>query len=75
MDCIIFDYSKLRGRIVEILGNQRKLASELNISLTQLSKKLNNKSRFTTNDIIVIKDVLKIPTQEIGTYFFTQKVS
>lgn len=70
-----FDYSKLRGRIVEILGNQNELASRLGISLVSLSRKLNNKVRFSTDDIITIAEVLKIPDTEIGIYFFTLKVS
>ena len=70
-----FDYSKLRGRIVEILGNQNELASILGISLVSLSRKLNNKVRFSTDDIITIAEVLKIPDTEIGIYFFTLKVS
>lgn len=70
-----FDYSKLRGRIVEILGNQNELASRLGISLVSLSRKLNNKVRFSTDDIITIAEVLKIPDAEIGIYFFTLKVS
>lgn len=71
----IFDYRKLRGRIVEMLGNQNKLASMLGISLVSLSRKLNNKVRFSTDDIIVISDILEIPVTEIGVYFFTLKVS
>lgn len=75
MQSPIFDYSKLRGRIVEILGNQNELASRLGISLVSLSRKLNNRVRFSVDDIITIVDVLKIPATEIGTYFFTLKVS
>lgn len=75
MQSLIFDYSKLRGRIVEILGNQDELASRLGISLVSLSRKLNNRVRFSVDDIITIADVLKIPVTEIGIYFFTLKVS
>ena len=71
----IFDYSKLRGRIVEILGNQNELASRLGISLVSLSRKLNNRVRFSVDDILTIVDILKIPVTEIGIYFFTLKVS
>lgn len=69
-----FDYSKLRGRIVEKLGSQRKLADRLGISKTVFSQKMTGNIRFTTDDITKISSILDIPSAEIGVYFFTPKV-
>lgn len=74
MEKVFFDFRKLRGRIVEILGNQNVLADKLGVSNVSLSRKLNNKSRFSSDDVIVISNILGIPNDEIGTYFFNQKV-
>ena len=74
MEKVFFDFQKLRGRIVEILGNQNILANKLGVSNVSLSRKLNNKSRFSPDDVIIISDILKIHKDEIGVYFFNQKV-
>ena len=69
-----FDYSKLRGKIVEKYGNQSNFASALGISENTLSLKMNNKVRFTTDDITTISRLLEINAGEIGRYFFALKV-
>lgn len=71
---IEFDYSKLRGRIVEVLGSIGKLAEEMGISIVALSRKLNNKTDFSTCDILLICQILDIPKEEIGSYFYLEKV-
>lgn len=69
-----FEYSKLRGKIVEKYGSQLEFAKALSISENTLSLKLNNKVRFTSDDIIHISDLLDIDKTEVGSYFFTSKV-
>lgn len=69
-----FDFSKLKGRIVEKYGSQAEFAKAFGISENSLSLKMNNKSRFTSDDIIKIADMLDIPQIDVGSYFFTQKV-
>lgn len=69
-----FEYSKLRGKIVEKYGSQQEFAKALSISENTLSLKLNNKVRFTSDDIIQISDLLDIDKNEVGIYFFTSKV-
>ena len=73
---IEFDFSKLRGRIKEKLGNEAKFAEKIDISTASLSAKFNNKSDFTATEIIRAceKDVLDIPLSEIGPNFFTKKL-
>ncbi len=69
-----FDYRKLRGRIVEIYGSQAKFVNDFGLSGTAFSRKLNNKVRFSVDDIVKIVMLLSIPINEIGEYFFTVKV-
>lgn len=69
-----FDYSKLRGRIVEKYNSQTAFTKAFGVSENTLSLKLNNKIRFTTDDIIKISKMLEIPKNEIGQYFFTPEV-
>lgn len=72
---MIFDYRKLRGKIVEIYGSQTAFVKEFGVSENTFSMKVNNKVRFSANDIIKICRMLDIPKNEIGEYFFTPKVS
>lgn len=69
-----FDYSKLKGRIVEKVGSQREMADRLGISKTVFYQKMTGNVRFTTDDISKISSILNIPSSEIGIYFFTPKI-
>lgn len=71
-----YDYSKLRGRITEKLGNLKKYAELLNLSDTAISNKLKNKTAFSQDEILksMQKEVLDIPQEDVALYFFTQKV-
>lgn len=74
MEKIIFDYSKLRGRIKEYYENETKFSKIISSSPASLSAKLNNKTYFKPTDIVKILDVLEIPDEEVKLYFFNQKV-
>ena len=69
-----FDYSKLLGRIKEYGFTQERIASEVGMSVSTLSFKLNNKASFSQKEIIKICYLLEIEFAEIGVYFFTIKV-
>lgn len=69
-----FDYSKLRGRIKERIGNQRNFASLLNVSHVTLSAKLNNKVGWSQKEMIAACIILDNGTHNILEYFFTKKV-
>lgn len=69
-----FDFSKLRGRIVEHYGTLAAFAKAYGISENSLSLKMNNKTKFSSGDIIKISDMLEIKKDEIGDYFFKTKV-
>lgn len=69
-----FNYDKLRGRIVEKYGSQSAFAESFGVSKNTFSLKMNNKVRFTTEDITRITQMLDIPENDIGEYFFTVAV-
>ena len=68
-----YDYSKLRGRIIEKFGTIGNFQKHLNISNVVLSKKMNNRVRLSHDDITQWADLLEIPLEQIGVYFFTRK--
>lgn len=74
MKTIIFDYSKLRGKIKECMGTERTFAEKMGMSQQALSSRLNNKTEFTDSEIYAGKNILHLTADDIGTYFFTQKV-
>lgn len=69
-----FNYCKLKGRIIEKFGSQSAFAKEFGNSENSLSRKMNNKIRFSADDMIRASKLLDIPENEIGLYFFTEKV-
>lgn len=69
-----FCHAKLKGRIVEKYGSQTAFAEVFGVSENVFSQKMNNKVRFSTDDILKIVKLLDIPGEEIGLYFFEEKV-
>ena len=69
-----FDYSKLKGRIVEKCGTSGKFAELMGLSERTMSLKLNNKVVFRQNEIVKAVDILSLSDDEITRYFFTPKV-
>lgn len=65
-------YSKLRGRIVEIFGDNKKFANALGINASSLSFKLNNKTPWKREEIELACILLEIPIDEVHLYFFTK---
>ena len=74
MGKVVFDYRKLRGRIIELYGSQSAFVKAFGSSENTFSRKLNNKIRFSVNDIMLMIRLLKIQICDIGEYFFTTKV-
>lgn len=70
----MFDYSKLRGRIVEKCGSIEAFAQTVGISSVSMSKKLNNKTDISREDILRWAEVLDIAKENYGVYFFTKNV-
>ena len=72
---IYFDYSKLRGKIVEKYRTQNEFAKAINISNRAMSLKLNNLIGLSQDDIIKWCSMLDIEENQIGEYFFKIEVS
>ena len=71
---MIYDYSKLRGRIIEKYGCVSKFCDAINISETTIYLKLQNKKEFTQSQIYDACNLLDIPLEEIHVYFFRNPV-
>lgn len=67
----IYEYAKLRGRIIEKYGTLYAFAEKLGISTVGMSKKLNGKIGFSQQDIEEWAKELEIPKAEYIDYFFT----
>lgn len=72
MSKIEFNYSKLRGRIVEKCGTQEEFAKRINKDRSSINLTLNNKRDFTQKEIVAACDVLDISNNDIGQYFFAR---
>lgn len=71
----MFDYSKLRGRIREKFGSEKKFAEALGVSNVSVSNKFNKKDGGLSQETILKwAELLEIPKEKIGVYFFTPKV-
>ena len=69
-----YDYSKLRGRIVEKYGTQKKFATAMGWSERTLSLKLNGFVFWKQHEISQAMELLNIEESSINDYFFTQIV-
>ena len=71
-----FNYSKLRGRIVEKFGSIKAFADAYGLSTVTMSNKLNGKVAISQDDIMKMAscEMLDIPPSELHEYFFTLKV-
>ena len=65
-----YTYNKLKGKIVEVFGNQNNFASKLGDSEVSVSRKLNRKTEFSQSDIERWSNLLGIETADYGDYFF-----
>lgn len=71
-----FDYSKLRGRIIEKFGSIKAFSEAYGLTPVTMSNKLNGKVAISTDDIMKMSEekFLDISPSEYHTYFFTEKV-
>lgn len=63
-------FGLLRERIKNKFKNNGEFASVLGMNKSTLSKKLCGEADFTHNEIVSICDLLDIPADKIGLYFF-----
>lgn len=66
----MYQYNKLKGRIVEKYGTQNDFAKVVGISNVAMSKKLNGKIGLSQRDIIEWSDLLSIEKKDYADYFF-----
>ena len=66
-----FNYSKLLGRIKEIMGTQETFAETMMLSEKTVSMKLNNKIAWKQTEILKACELLDIPPEDVYLYFFT----
>ncbi|MCB7320145.1 DUF739 family protein [Lacrimispora sp. 210928-DFI.3.58] len=69
-----FDYSRLRGRIVEIFGTQACFAVAMGWSERTLSLKMNGLRAWKQPDICKAVALLKLSDKDIPSFFFKSKV-
>ena len=66
-----FKYAKLRARIKEKYGTEGRFAEALNTSTVSVSRKFNDRTQFSSDDIRTWCSMLEIPIEESGLYFFS----
>lgn len=64
------DYTKLRGRIVERFGSLEAFARNVGSTPATVTRKLNNITPMTRDNIITWGEALSIEPDNIGVYFF-----
>lgn len=69
-----FDYSKLRGKIIEKFSTQADFAKAMKWSERTLSLKLNGKVPWKQVDIVNAACLLQLNDTDIPDYFFRPKV-
>lgn len=72
MSC--FEYDKLRGKIREVYGTQAGFAEAIGLSVTSVSKKLNNDVDWKQEEIAKAVEALGLQGADIHAYFFAKKV-
>lgn len=71
---MIFDYSKLKGRIREKFITQEAFAKKLGMSRSTFSLKINDVSEFSQREMLRALKLLGVNVKLIDEYFFTPKV-
>ncbi len=72
---MVYDYSKLIGKIVEKYETRRIFAKKLGISEKSLSDKLTNQRPFKQTEITKAATLLDLDCKDIADYFFCLKCS
>jgi len=63
-------FQRLRGKIVERFANLKGFADYLGVSSTTISRKVNKQVTLTREEIEEWANILGIPKDKIGYYFF-----
>lgn len=65
-----FNYNLLNNRIAQVCGSQQEFARRLGISFEELQEKLKCSEEFTTQEMSMSCQLLKLPSQQLSLYFF-----
>lgn len=68
-----FDFSRLRGRIIEKFGSCEAFAAAMGRSKVWLSSRLNNAVQWRSAEIRQAAELLEIPEEEIPRFFLVRK--
>lgn len=71
---MVYDYSKLKGKIKEVCGTNAVFAAKIHRSERTVSLKLNNLIPWTQKEMCMSAAVLGFSLSEIQSYFFTLEV-
>ena len=73
---VAFDFSRLRGRIIEKFGTCKKFAEAMGFGPTWISDRLTGSRAWNLDEVqqVCLPEYLDIPADEIHLYFFTPKV-
>lgn len=74
MERITFDYSKLKGKIIEKYGSQTAFAKALGVSDATMTSKMTGKTYFSQDEIMKSIVILGINPGAATEYFFTVRV-
>ena len=67
---LCFNYSKLKGRIIEICGSNGAFIDGMGWSRPTYARKMSGESEWTDKEIAKAAELLKIDFSEIHLYFF-----
>lgn len=70
---MVYDYSKLEGKIIEKFGTRESFAKASGITAKSIYDKLNNKTIWKQPEISKAMDLLSISGEDIELYFFKKK--
>lgn len=68
-----YDYSKLSGKIREVFGTNGKFAKAMGLSERTVSLKMTSKVGWKQEEMDKAMNLLGVPCEEVGAYFFKQK--
>jgi hypothetical protein len=71
MEKVMFDFRRLRGRIIERFGSCAAFGEAAGFKRGSISARLNNQTPWKDTEIFTACRLLDIPGAEIDLYFFT----
>ena len=67
---MLFDYSRLKGRIKEKCDTQFNFARMMGLSNATMTAKMHGKSSFSQSEIVKAAEILDINPSDVPSYFF-----